>query len=174
MAHLLAQDYIKNFFVSEQIYDQYFKFAIVRNPWSSLFFYNFLHLKGLNLINFLSIDFIRTIFAQKSTLGLFVPADYLVDHNDNLIVDYVEGLSLLMIILIISSANLTFQMFFYQKNISKPKKIFGFLPLNFLLKKICLYRTLRYIMITLLNWFPGSMKRLRNVWLFFSLRFTSS
>ena len=135
LAHLLAQDYTKNFFVSEQIFDQYFKFAIVRNPWSRVYsFYKFLTSQRIDFNKFLKHRFYKDYFCSEKYSWFVRPqADYLVDHNNNLIVDYVGRFESIddHFNYIKRKSNLSPDVFLPKKNISKPKKIFGFLPLKF-------------------------------------------
>lgn len=44
LAHLLARDYVRHHYVSQELYDSYYKFAVVRDPWArAVSFYKYMN-----------------------------------------------------------------------------------------------------------------------------------
>ena len=132
LAHLLARDYTENFFISEKLFDQYFKFAIVRNPWSRVFsFYKFLTKQRIEFNKFIKYRFYEDYFCSEKYSWFVRPqADYLVDQNDMLLVDYVGKFELIdeAFDYIKPKSNLAGDITLPKKNISKSKSRLNFFP----------------------------------------------
>jgi len=132
LAHLLARDYTENYFISEQLFDQYFKFAIARNPWSRVFsFYKFLTRQRVEFNEFIKHKFYEEYFCSEKYSWFVRPqADYLVDNNDKLLVDYVGRFETIdeAFNFIKPKSNLPADALLPMKNISKPKSRLNLLP----------------------------------------------
>ena len=91
VSHLSGSDYVNHHYISEELFNSYFKFAFVRNPYSRLFS----TYKFLNFGTYMRFD----TFVQKKlkdltnskSLGFFVkPAyEYLYNAQGELLVDFV-------------------------------------------------------------------------------------
>lgn len=93
LAHMTISEYLKYNYVSQQFFDKYFKFAVVRNPWDRLVSeYAFRQRRG-------EIRSGRTFKSWVSKLGKFKAVDierhikpqydYIHDTSGKLLVDYI-------------------------------------------------------------------------------------
>ena len=134
LAHLLARDYIEKSFISQELFDQYFKFAIVRNPWSRVYsFYKFLTKQRIEFNKFLKHRFYKDYFTSDKYSWFVRPqADYLFDDNDQLLVNYVGRFESIdeHFNHIKHKSCLSPGILLPNKNISKPKKLFNSLPFS--------------------------------------------
>lgn len=93
VSHLTAAEYVDLYFVSQEIFDAYFKFAIVRNPIDRLYS----TYKYKRFIDYLSFDdFIKLKlenFIKSETEGFFFKPQYeYLYGNNQLLVDFVGKL----------------------------------------------------------------------------------
>lgn len=79
-------------YLSEEIFNKYFKFVFVRNPWSwlvSMYYYiienSWHHL--YKIVNRMS--FSKFLYWRKTSSNFYLQKDFVVDKNDNIIVDYI-------------------------------------------------------------------------------------
>jgi len=89
LAHLTALDYVKYEYISDELFKEYYKFSIIRNPWSRMFsFYKF---RGYsNLMSFSNFISHHLPYCFENEHWFFRPqSDFIYDHNDVLLVDFV-------------------------------------------------------------------------------------
>lgn len=93
LAHLLARDYVALRYLPQELFDEYFKFSVVRDPWA----------RAESTYRFLALDRLMSFdrFAQQYAPGaatdrahrmhwfLRPQADYLLDDDGRLLVDEV-------------------------------------------------------------------------------------
>lgn len=93
LAHLLASDYVKNHYLSDELFDSYYKFSFVRNPFDRAYsLYKF-----LGFIEIMTFDdFVKSQLAGnlRQTLFWFVRPqyDFLYDKEGNCLVDFIGKL----------------------------------------------------------------------------------
>ena len=90
LAHLLAKDYVKFHYVSNELFERYFKFAIVRNPWSrAVSLYK--HLDFNMPFKSFATDWLAGEFAlaEKSKIFWFIrpQRDFLTDQGKTIVDD---------------------------------------------------------------------------------------
>ncbi len=90
LAHLKADEYVHLRYLSQDLFDQYFKFAFVRNPWSRLVsIYKYLGFSDkVDFKSFLFGDFKDNIFSEKHWL-VRPQTDFIYSENGSLLIDYV-------------------------------------------------------------------------------------
>ena len=154
LAHLLARDYIEKSFISQELFDQYFKFAIVRNPWSRVYsFYKFLTKQRIEFNKFLKHRFYKDYFTSDKYSWFVRPqADYLFDDNDQLLVNYVGRFESIDEHFNHININLPFLKFFCQIKIFLNQKNYSTLFHSVCLhQRLFRYHTPKSIMIILLT-----------------------
>jgi hypothetical protein len=88
LAHMQAIEYVRYHYISRQLFDEYFKFSFVRNPWSRLVStYKFLGFHSI--ISFKTfIDYQLPVLMKGKNWFVSPQYEYLY-HNDVLMVDFV-------------------------------------------------------------------------------------
>jgi hypothetical protein len=90
LAHLKADQYVRFKYLTQKMYDEYFKFTIVRNPWSrAVSIYK--HFGFNSKVEF--TDFIKGVFQTKLLIdmGWFVgpQSNFIYSDTGDLLVDYI-------------------------------------------------------------------------------------
>ncbi|MEM6965922.1 MAG: sulfotransferase family 2 domain-containing protein [Bacteroidota bacterium] len=91
LAHLLATDYTKYNHISQEDFDEYFKFAFVRNPWDrTISFYKYLGFQNfISFEKFIEDYFLTRIWNSYRFWFIRPQADYVTDENGKLLVDFI-------------------------------------------------------------------------------------
>lgn len=89
LAHLKADEYVRYKYLTQEMFDDYFKFAFVRNPWSRLVsIYKFLgYDKKIDFRPFLLGIFKNYIFEQQNWF-VGPQCDFVYSREGELLVDY--------------------------------------------------------------------------------------
>ncbi|WP_297823019.1 sulfotransferase family 2 domain-containing protein [uncultured Paraglaciecola sp.] len=90
LAHLKAEEYVKYKYMTQEQYEEYFKFAIVRNPWDRLVsFYKYLGYKNqMDFKTFVTEEFKNKVFKERYWF-VGPQYEYVVDKNGKMIVDFI-------------------------------------------------------------------------------------
>ena len=95
LAHLIASEYIKYHYISKELFNSYFSFSIVRNPWHRAYsFYKYLTNQIIPFSYFIKSSFYSDYFHQSSSMSWFVrpQVDYIFDDNQKLSVECIYRL----------------------------------------------------------------------------------
>jgi len=90
LAHLKADEYVRFKYLTQEMFDEYFKFAFVRNPWSrtvSIYKY-FGYDKKSDFKSFLLGDFKNKFFEEKQWF-VGPQSDFIYAEDGRLLVDYI-------------------------------------------------------------------------------------
>lgn len=89
MTHLKAHQYLDYHFVSKHIFDDYFKFSFVRNPWSRVVsFYKYMSYN--RVVSFkIFVSKLLPEFVALNNFFVAPQAEYIYDNNGDLLVDFV-------------------------------------------------------------------------------------
>lgn len=91
LSHLTAEEYVKLNFISEKLFDEYFKFAFVRNPYDRVYsFYKYFGF--IKLVGFESfvIEYLPRMFKSKTFYYFVKPMhNYIYSSKGKLLVDYI-------------------------------------------------------------------------------------
>ncbi len=90
LAHLKANDYVNFKYISEELFNSYFKFSFVRNPWSRLVsFYNYRKYYLFYNFKYFVMKHLEKKIWKKKYWFIGPQYEYLYDHNGNILVDFV-------------------------------------------------------------------------------------
>lgn len=89
LAHLKAAEYVRFKYLTQEMFDDYFKFSFVRNPWSRLVsIYKFLgYEKKIDFRSFLLGMFKNHLF-ERNNWFVGPQSDFVYSKNGELLVDY--------------------------------------------------------------------------------------
>ena len=90
LAHLKAEEYVRYKYLTQDMFDNYFKFTFVRNPWSRMVsIYKYLGFnKKLEFNVFLKGTFKNTIFNEKNWF-VGPQSNFVYSANGDLLVDFI-------------------------------------------------------------------------------------
>lgn len=87
LAHLKPDEYLKYDYISAEKYDEYFKFAVVRNPWSrAVSFYKFSQYRHIVSFNYFVRNELPRLFREKS--WFYGPQFNFISIDDKEQIDY--------------------------------------------------------------------------------------
>ena len=91
ISHLMAREYVEQHYISQELYNQYYKFAFVREPKSRLFStYKFLQFNEvMSFDDFINFKLDELLATPKFDFFLKSSYDYLYDSNGNCLVDFI-------------------------------------------------------------------------------------
>lgn len=90
LAHLTSPDYVKYKYLTQEMFNEYFKFSFVRNPWSRMVsFYKYSGYDAMcDFKKFIMVEFEKNLFNKQH--WFFKPqSEFIYDSGDNLLVDFV-------------------------------------------------------------------------------------
>ena len=88
--HMKAEDYVHFKYLTQEMFDEYFKFAFVRNPWSrTVSFYKYMkYSEKCDFKSYLFGEFKNSIFGNRRWY-VGPQSDYIYSDDRKLLVDYV-------------------------------------------------------------------------------------
>lgn len=89
LAHLSPVEYLKHSYVTREMFDDYFKFVIVRNPWERMIslYKHFMFNRLMSFEDFLKIEFPK--LQQERYYFIKPQVDYIYDEHGNQVVDFI-------------------------------------------------------------------------------------
>lgn len=90
LAHLLAREYVALAYIDQATFDEYFKFAFVRNPWARLVSeYEYRRYEKRPFADFVEAEFASIDGYSDHSRHIIPQSDYLYDTDGRLLVNYV-------------------------------------------------------------------------------------
>lgn len=90
LAHLRAEEYVAYSYISPSIFEDYFKFTIVRNPWSRLVStYKYLGYQRKCSFKYFLNEILESTLFSKKLHHVRPQCDYIYNSDDKLLVDFV-------------------------------------------------------------------------------------
>ncbi len=91
LSHLTAEQYTRYAYLSELDFEQYFKFSVVRNPWSRVVsFYHYLGYATKMSFDTFVLEQLDELFSTPRLDWFVAPSsDFIYSNNDELMVDFV-------------------------------------------------------------------------------------
>jgi len=90
LAHLTALEYLKHKYISPNLFDEYFKFSFVRNPWSRVVsFYNYKKYYGLYSFKKFAMSFLPRTLWNKEYWFVAPQNEFILSAHGELLVNYI-------------------------------------------------------------------------------------
>ncbi len=89
LAHLTAPEYVRHHYISQRLFDEYFTFGFVRDPWARTFsMYKYLGVADEQTFSQFVLRTLRERLWKRRHWWVRPQADYLYDDSDHLLVDF--------------------------------------------------------------------------------------
>lgn len=87
LSHMIASEYVKYHYLSQELYDTYYKFAFVRDPYTRVYsFYKYFGYKYFMSFEKFVLEHLKNMYSKEYWF-LRPQSDFLFDDNTNLLVD---------------------------------------------------------------------------------------